>query len=335
MAKDKERTVNPATASLKASKASAIKKQKAAIAAQRTQRLATRNPTHLSNQIQSLKEEKEVKGRLPPQQQKRLETLEREVEGVKKAREKLGPPVRGGERGEKRKFDERKTGGGGGGSNPNRVGLGRDRGRWGRHEESESDETDPEVREIPMPRDTPPPIPPKPRREYTHFNESSHQPRVRPSDEPLPPINRDGPHPLPAKPTIAASPAQPAKAVYESAPVIRDLRKEATAAFMPAAVLKRRQEQEKEKQRLKEPEELDAEEARDDGEVRGQDGNDDMVHDQREETARDEQMEKFLGEVDMADGGESDAQILPERESTVAPTTRKLALVEDYDSDDD
>ncbi|KAI4244297.1 MAG: hypothetical protein L6R40_003023 [Gallowayella cf. fulva] len=46
MAKDKDRALNPAAAQLKADKARALKKGKAAITAQRNERLAQRNPSH-------------------------------------------------------------------------------------------------------------------------------------------------------------------------------------------------------------------------------------------------------------------------------------------------
>jgi hypothetical protein len=90
------------------------------------------------------------------------------------------------------------------------------------HEDSGS-ETDPEVRSIPMPRDTPPPIPGQPRKA----------------------------HALPTKPV----PAAPAQTVYSSAPQLRDLKKEATR-FMPAAVAAQKARV-KGQGRLLEPEEAD------------------------------------------------------------------------------
>lgn len=90
------------------------------------------------------------------------------------------------------------------------------------HEDSGS-ETEPEVRSIPMPRDTPPPIPGQQRKA----------------------------HALPAK----LVPAAPAQTVYSSAPQLRDLKKEATR-FMPAAVAAQKARV-KGQGRLLEPEEAD------------------------------------------------------------------------------
>ena len=78
----------------------------------------------------------------------------------------------------------------------------------------ESSETDPDVGDIPMPGDTPPPIP---RRRREDGERQIHAL-------------------LPEK--VVESSSVPSQAVYESKPVLRDLRKEATA-FVPAAVRKR------------------------------------------------------------------------------------------------
>ena len=140
---------------------------------------------------------------------------------MRRAREALGDAAP--------KFAERRDhhGGAGGGDvrqeqRERRQGLGKRR----RDEEDAHDsgsETDPEVRRIPMPRDTPPPIPGQPRKA----------------------------HALPAKPV----PAAPAQTVYSSAPQLRDLKKEATR-FMPSAVAAQKARI-KGQGRLLEPEEAD------------------------------------------------------------------------------
>lgn len=92
---------------------------------------------------------------------------------------------------------------------------------------SPSSDTDPDVGEIPMPRDTPPPLP-----------------RWRRKDDIAAGVGngmnggeRQTAHVLPEKLEQIVPPSS--QAVYESKPVLRDLRKEA-AAFVPAAVAARR-----------------------------------------------------------------------------------------------
>ena len=79
----------------------------------------------------------------------------------------------------------------------------------------ESSDTDSEVGDIPMPADTPPPVPRR------RWEDGERRETVV--------------HALPDKVENVVVPSQ---AVYESKPVLRDLRKEA-AAFVPAAVRKR------------------------------------------------------------------------------------------------
>ena len=88
-------------------------------------------------------------------------------------------------------------------------------GKRTRYHSPQSSDTDSDVGGIPMPRDTPPPIP------------------RRRKDDPSNGVGDGGErqiHALPEKVEVA-----PSQAVYESKPVLRDLRKEA-AAFVPAAV---------------------------------------------------------------------------------------------------
>ncbi|KAI4105254.1 MAG: hypothetical protein L6R37_002802 [Teloschistes peruensis] len=90
MPKDREKkTLNPATAHLKSEKARALKKGKAAVSAQRTDRLASRNPFRLERQIADLKA-LAADGGLGARDKKQLEELERQLGMVRKAREKVG-----------------------------------------------------------------------------------------------------------------------------------------------------------------------------------------------------------------------------------------------------
>jgi hypothetical protein len=216
----KERSINPVAAQHKADKQKAQAKNKKNLQSQRNDKLARRNPERLQKQIDDLKE-LETRGGLRPKDKETLTALEKDLRGVKRAREALGDAAP--------KFAERRDHGGGEGGvrqeqRERRQGLGKRRRDEEEvlHEDSGS-ETDPEVRSIPMPRDTPPPIPGQPRKA----------------------------HALPAKPV----PAAPAQTVYSSAPQLRDLKKEATR-FMPAAVAAQKARV-KGQGRLLEPEEAD------------------------------------------------------------------------------
>lgn len=212
----KERSVNPVAAQHKADKQKAQAKNKKQLQSQRNEKLARRNPERLQKQIDELKE-LDSRGVLRPKDKETLTQLEKDVHGVRRAREALGDAAP--------KFAERREHGAGDvrqEQRERRQGLGKRR----RGEEEAHDsgsETDPDVRSIPMPRDTPPPIPDQPRKA----------------------------HALPAKPV----PAAPAQTVYSSAPQLRDLKKEATR-FMPAAVAAQKARI-KGQGRLLEPEEAD------------------------------------------------------------------------------
>ena len=165
-----------------------------------------------------------------------MEELERDLKAVRKAREALGdraPSFGSGARGGR---DHGKGGG---------I-LGKRR-RDG--DEIESDESDiPEdVKNIPMPRDTPPPIPKEILDKWYQARREKHgygsgrdgQDRgTNANNTPLGETSRFRPdsgegsntEDLPPKPAVEV------KTVYEAAPVIRDLRKEAVSAFVPTAV---------------------------------------------------------------------------------------------------
>lgn len=229
MAKDKERSINPAAQQRKLERQKSLKKGKAEALARRNEKLARRNPDRIQRQINDLKSVEESGQKLRPRDKEVLEALEKDLRAVLKAREALGAKAP-------------EFGGGYGG--PRREGgdaiLGKRRrdSEFGRFpQESDSSETDEDVRRIPMPRDTPPPIPRQQRRRGAGAdNEES---------------ERRGPHALPSRP-----PAVEPKTVYEAKPEIRDLRQEATNRFIPAAV-RLKQDSIKGTGKLLEPEEMD------------------------------------------------------------------------------
>ena len=222
----KEKNYNPVQAEKKAEKQKQLRKQKATVQAQRNEKLARRNPARIQRDIDTLKE-LEQSGSLRPHERQRLSELEKDLAAVNKARTALGDkapqfkPERrddAAERGgrDRESHRDRDSRGGRGGV------LGK-RGRDGQRKDDDSSDTDADVGSIPMPRDIPPPIP---RRHGRHG----------PTDDAL---------------------AEPKKAtiVYEAAPQVRDLRKEATK-FMPAAVAQK-MKLAKGEGRLLEPEEFD------------------------------------------------------------------------------
>lgn len=222
---------------------------KATVAAQRTERLARRNPDRLQRQIDDLKAVEESGGKLASRDKKVLEELERDIGRVRKARETVGVPERdsrGPGRGDRGSGDGRGRGGRGA-----TLGKRRRDGGYGHESGSGSgsgSETDESVRRIPMPRDTPPPIP---------FPNRHRQNGRRPENANLEPLGegRGGgerePHALPPRPVVQA------QTVYEAKPAVRDLRKEAVSRFVPTVVA-RKLEAKRGQGRLLEPEELEA-----------------------------------------------------------------------------
>ncbi|KAJ5772384.1 WW domain binding protein 11 [Penicillium odoratum] len=225
MAKDKERSVNPAAAHRKQEKQKSLKKGKAEALARRNEKLARRNPDRIQRQIGELKSVEETGGTLRPRDKEVLEALEKDLRAVLKAREALGD-----------KAPKFHPGRGDYGHDGGDAVLGkRRRDEFAPPADSDSSETDEDVRRIPMPRDTPPPIPRQPRKR----GEGDREPERR------------GPHALPSRP-----PGPEAKKVYEAKPEIRDLRKEAVNKFIPAAV-RMKQESIRGHGKLLEPEEMD------------------------------------------------------------------------------
>lgn len=223
MAKDKERSVNPAAAQRKQDKQKSLKKGKAEALARRNEKLARRNPERIERQINDLKSMEESGQKLRPRDKEILEALEKDHRAVLKAREALG------DKAPKFHPGQRRDGG------DAVLGKRRRDSEFRRYQESDSSETDEDVRRIPMPRDTPPPIPRQQRRRGGDNQDSE----------------RRGPHSLPSKP-----PAVESKSVYEAKPEIRDLRKEAVNKFIPAAV-RMKQDSIRGQGKLLEPEEMD------------------------------------------------------------------------------
>ncbi|KAI4949244.1 hypothetical protein J4E91_005708 [Alternaria rosae] len=197
----KEKNYNPVQEAKKAEKQKQIRKQKANLQTQRNEKLARRNPNRIQRDIDNLKE-LDQSGAIRPHERQRLQELEKDLAAVNKARAALGDkaPVFKPER--QHNNDDRGRGGDRGGRGGGVLGK---RSRDGQRKDDDSSDTDDDVKRIPMPRDTPPPIP----RRYLPQD---------PQDEAAVPAE-------PKKPTI----------VYEAAPQVRDLRKEATR-FMPASV---------------------------------------------------------------------------------------------------
>ncbi|KAF4917679.1 Protein saf1 [Colletotrichum viniferum] len=209
----KERNYNPVQAQRKADKAKAIKKGKASIQSQRNEKLARRNPERIQKQIDDLKAITTGGGKLSRHEEQVLDGLEKELRAVKKAREALGDKAPSFGRGYHRDGDS--SGG---------V-LGK---RRRNDDELTSDEDVPdEVKRIPMPRDTPPPIPKEvldkwyAKRRARRQAEQAERNENEKSDE---------------KEKKTPTPAPEAKTVYEAKPMVRNLQKEAVAAFVPTAV---------------------------------------------------------------------------------------------------
>lgn len=218
----KERSVNPAQAQRKADKAKQLKKSKAEQQKQRNEKLARRNPDRLQRQLDEL-EELERAGALRPKDKQDKEDLEKTLKAVKKARETLGQNAlesrSSGNRDDARRNDTRSGG--------------QTLGKRQRPYNDDSEATDDDVRAIPMPRDTPPPVP---RRRYE--------------------ARRAGEQPATTEQQQPPKEAVKAQTTYSSAPVMRDLAKEARR-FVPAAVAQNTQRVKGQGGKLLEPEEMD------------------------------------------------------------------------------
>lgn len=247
MAKDKERSINPAQQQRKLEKAKALKKGKAEVQARRNEKLARRNPERLQRQVDEL-EALEESGQIKPREKQLLEQLQKDLNAIRKARESLGDKAP--QFGTTRPTPSKPVGSQGSDAVRSHGLLGK-RGRDGERKhywhnngyESSGGETDESVRRIPMPKDTPPPMPWQTRGNGRRYGTSANA-------EPLP--GERLPQTLPKKPGFAPE----AKTTYESAPQVRDLRKEAVARFVPN-VVRKKQGVVRGSAGLIEPEELD------------------------------------------------------------------------------
>ncbi|KAK4181244.1 WW domain binding protein 11-domain-containing protein [Triangularia setosa] len=229
----KEKKYNPVQAQHKADKAKAVKKGKAEQQARRNEKLAQRNPARIEQQINDLKAIKEGGGKLTALEEQSLEALEKDLKAVKKAREALG--------------DKAPQFGRGGPSRPGQRNdgvLGKRR-RDAEDESSDDSDVPEDVKRIPMPRDTPPPIPKEIMDEWYAKRRAKRNANQEPVAERAQ-----------SKKPVTPTPVVESKTVYEAKPVIRDLRKEAVSAFVPTHV-RMKIEKGKGQGGLLEPEEAD------------------------------------------------------------------------------
>ncbi|KAF5664862.1 WW domain-containing protein [Fusarium heterosporum] len=205
----KEKNYNPVQAQRKADKAKALKKGKHERQERLNEKLSRKNPERIQKQIDDLKKVTSSGGKLTRHEEQTLEGLEKEIRAVKKAREALGDKAPTFGRGWNRDHDS--------GSGV----LGKR--RRGSNDATTSDEDVPDdTKRIPMPRDTPPPIP-KDVMDKWYAERRAKRAAENPTrqDE-----NKEK----------KETPVVEAKTVYEAKPVVRDLRKEAVSAFVPTAV---------------------------------------------------------------------------------------------------
>jgi hypothetical protein len=190
------------------------------VAARRNEKLANRNPARIQKQIDDLKQITATGGKLSKHEESVLEGLERDLKAVVKAREALG--------------DRAPTFGHSGPRHDGKDGGVLGKRRRGREDVSSSDEDIPEdVKSIPMPRDTPPPIPREimdqwyaKRRAARNPDQPSNANNTPLGDRPGRPRQQQEKTPAPVE----------VKTVYEAKPAVRDLRKEAVSAFVPTNV---------------------------------------------------------------------------------------------------
>lgn len=207
---------------------------KAEAQSRRNEKLARRNPDRLQKQLDELRAIETSGGKLTSHEKSVLEGLEKDIKAVKKAREALGdtaPKFSSGPRG------DREGRGGFGGRGGGVLGKRR------RNDDESSEEDVPEdVKSIPMPRDTPPPISKEildkwyqKRRERMGHNNNNGPGSGRGTNANITPLGDNARVPDRERTSNVNLPTVEAKTVYEAKPVVRDLRKEAVS-FVPAAV---------------------------------------------------------------------------------------------------
>lgn len=194
---------------------------KAEAQGRRDEKLARKNPDRIQKQIDDLKAVVSGGGKLTRHEEQVLEGLEKELKAVRKARDTLGDKAP--------EFGRWRRDGDGSRSGA----LGKRR----RGDDGSSDDEDipDDVKSIPMPRDTPPPIPKaemdkwyaKRRAKREAENAARRRDENARNDEAGDGQDRD---------FKAAKPAVESKTVYEAKPVVRDLRQEAVSAFVPTSV---------------------------------------------------------------------------------------------------
>ncbi|OAA55698.1 WW domain binding protein 11 [Cordyceps fumosorosea ARSEF 2679] len=215
----KEKNYNPVAAQRKADKAKAIKKAvflagKSEAQERRNERLARKNPDQVQRQIDDLKKITDGGGKLSRHEEQVLEGLEKELKAVRKAREALGDKAP--------TFGRGRSGGGGSDGVLGKRRRGSPGGGGGDGASSDEEDVPEEVRRIPMPRDTPPPIP-KEVLDAWYAKRRAQRAAARPGAD----ADKAAAEKVEEK--------QPAPTVYSAAPVTRDLQKEAVA-FVPSAV---------------------------------------------------------------------------------------------------
>ncbi|KAK0655992.1 WW domain binding protein 11 [Cercophora newfieldiana] len=221
----KEKNYNPVQAQRKADKAKAIKKGKADLQARRNEKLATRNPERIQKQINDLKAIKDGGGKLTSHEEQALEALEKDLKAVKKVREALGDkaPVF-------KSYNASRPG-----AHDGSGVLGKRRRDENDTESSDSDVPE-DVRRIPMPRDTPPPIPKEALDEwYSKRRARRAAQATNANQEPLAEGKERNLGQGQRQRSEQVAPME-AKTVYEAKPILRDLKKEAVTAFMPTVV---------------------------------------------------------------------------------------------------
>ncbi|KAK4077519.1 uncharacterized protein Triagg1_3851 [Trichoderma aggressivum f. europaeum] len=229
----KEKNYNPVQAQRKADKAREVRKGKAEAQGRRNEKLARKNPDRIQKQIDDLKAVTAGGGKLTRHEEQVLEGLEKELLSVRKARDTLGDKAPSFGRGWRRDDDGSRSGA-----------LGKRRRGDGDGSSSDDDVAD-DVRSIPMPRDTPPPIPKAEmdkwyaKRRAKRNADNAARRRDAGDDEAQDGEDNDrgkGKGRDRDRGQRNAAPVVESRTVYEAKPVVRDLRKEAVAAFVPTSV---------------------------------------------------------------------------------------------------
>ncbi|KAK5998826.1 hypothetical protein PT974_01209 [Cladobotryum mycophilum] len=210
----KEKNYNPVQAQRKADKAKEVKKGKAEAKGRRDEKLARKNPERLQKQIDDLKAVTTSGGKLSRHEEQVLEGLEKELKAVKRARDTLGDNAPSFSRSWRRDDDSRSGT------------LGKRR-RGGDDGSSSDEDVEEDVRRIPMPRDTPPPIPKAEMDQWYAKRRAKREAEM---------AARRGDNDSDGDGKEKKAPAVEAKTVYEAKPIVRDLRKEAVVAFVPTSV---------------------------------------------------------------------------------------------------